>query len=136
MQMSQEAQPSEDPKELLNHCYILQLCSKASQILCKIFLQRWSHYCSLNSLDTKWVDGDDYGQQLLQLFKPPTKMRNIFKEGNTDKWDVTALCMAIEAVSKAINKLTQSDPFNNYESEDKFITVIRHTRNQIVHWLD
>uniref|UniRef100_A0A915D3P9 DZIP3-like HEPN domain-containing protein n=1 Tax=Ditylenchus dipsaci TaxID=166011 RepID=A0A915D3P9_9BILA len=136
--MSQEAQSAEDHRELLNHCYILQLCSEASRVLCKIFFQRWSHYSSLNVniLTEEWVNGNNHGQQLLQLLKPPAKMRDIFKEGNTDKWDVTVLCMAIDGVSRSINKLAKfgsSDVIHNYDLEDKFIALIRETRNQVSH---
>uniref|UniRef100_A0A915E0I1 DZIP3-like HEPN domain-containing protein n=1 Tax=Ditylenchus dipsaci TaxID=166011 RepID=A0A915E0I1_9BILA len=138
VQMSQEAQSAEDHRELLNHCYILQLCSEASRVLCKIFFQRWSHYSSLNVniLTEEWVNGNNHGQQLLQLLKPPAKMRDIFKEGNTDKWDVTVLCMAIDGVSRSINKLAKfdsSDVIHNYDLEDKFIALIRETRNQVSH---
>uniref|UniRef100_A0A915DWB8 Uncharacterized protein n=1 Tax=Ditylenchus dipsaci TaxID=166011 RepID=A0A915DWB8_9BILA len=65
---------------------------------------------------------------------PPRE--NIFKEGNTDKWDVTVLCMAIQGVSRATKKLAQSTSSKtqyNYKSEDRLITVIRRTRNQVSH---
>uniref|UniRef100_A0A915DTT8 DZIP3-like HEPN domain-containing protein n=1 Tax=Ditylenchus dipsaci TaxID=166011 RepID=A0A915DTT8_9BILA len=84
-----------------------------------------------------WVNGNAHGQQLLHVLKAsPATMKNIFKEGNTDKWDVTVLCMAIQGVSRATKKLAQSTSSKtqyNYKSEDRLITVIRRTRNQVSH---
>uniref|UniRef100_A0A914PME0 DZIP3-like HEPN domain-containing protein n=1 Tax=Panagrolaimus davidi TaxID=227884 RepID=A0A914PME0_9BILA len=116
---------------IINHCRILQLLGRGGDRLKDVFRERWLIYSKLNHDISQWENNHISGSNLVKLCAPETspEIKEKFKSGLIDLWDITATNSAINTVSKEIKKLGGN--FNN--KDDSYINSLRKARNEITH---
>uniref|UniRef100_A0AC35GQI8 RiboL-PSP-HEPN domain-containing protein n=1 Tax=Panagrolaimus sp. PS1159 TaxID=55785 RepID=A0AC35GQI8_9BILA len=135
---------SDSIKGIVNHTFVLQLLTKGTEQLRRIFRERWDILRTINLDFTEWKNDELSGKELIKLcnsvqsnkkgkvFTLDQSIFKKFKEGKIDFWDITVSNSAIQVVSAAICNLGIS----TNKKEDKLISDLRVVRNDVVHEKD